>query len=361
MMTEFFQRLLRATTKLAFLFVMFIVVLLAFGYIYLFKSTLNSYTYEQPKLIKIHRGASYLDIVAELRNSEVIKSSLPLQILGYVMPEARKIKPGRYYIPSGLTSAELLRFLYTRHQDETRIRIPEGASGKEISAALDGCVDFDTTSFMQAFSDPALLKEFGIDGKNFEGYLLPDTYNIPWASTAEDVIRTLVKEFRSFYNDSLQASARKAGLTEIEVLTLASIVEAETSLKSERPIVAGVYLNRLRKGMALQADPTVMYALGGEKRRLLYKDLKVDSPYNTYIYQGLPPGPIGSPSRESIQAVLFPQKTNYIYFVATGTGGHNFSQTLAEHNVNIQKYHVVLEQKKAEKLAAKDSLNLSRH
>ncbi|NTV45787.1 MAG: endolytic transglycosylase MltG [Chlorobiales bacterium] len=360
-MTEFFRRLLRAITKLAFLFVMFIVVLLAFGYIYLFKSTLNSYTYEQPKLIKVHRGASYLDIVDELQKNEIIKTPLPLKVLGYVMPEARKIKPGRYYIPSGLTSAELLRFLYTRHQDETRIRIPEGTSGKEISAILDGSVDFDTTSFMQAFSDPALLKEFGVEGKNFEGYLLPDTYNLPWASTAEDVVRALVKHFRTFYNDSLQAAARKAGLTELEVLTLASIVEAETSLKSERPVVAGVYLNRLRKGMPLQADPTVMYALGGERRRLLYKDLKVDSPYNTYLYQGLPPGPIGNPSRESILAVLYPEKTNYIYFVATGSGGHNFSQTLAEHYQNVQKYRVVLEQKKAEKLALKDSLNLSRH
>ncbi|NTW48344.1 MAG: endolytic transglycosylase MltG [Chlorobiales bacterium] len=354
-MSGFFEKMLRVITQIAFLFVMLIVVLLAFGYIYLFKSTLNSYTYEQPKLIKVHRGTSYMDIVRELYKNEIIKEKFSFKVLGALMPEARKIKPGRYYVPSGLTSAELLRFLYTRHQDETRVRIPEGSSGKEVAMALDGCVDFDTTSFMQAFRDKALTKELGVEAANFEGYLLPDTYNFHWSSTAEDVIRVLVKEFRTFYNDSLQTAARKAGLTELEVLTLASIVEAETSLNSERPVVASVYLNRLHKGMALQADPTVIYALGGERRRLLFRDLKCDSPYNTYLYQGLPPGPIGNPSRESILAVLFPKKTNYIYFVATGNGGHNFSQTLEEHYANVQMYRTVMEQKKAEKLALQDS------
>lgn len=354
-MAELFKRLLRAISQLAFLFVMLIVVLLAFGYIYLFKSTLNSNAYDQPKLIKVHRGASYMTIVDELYQSGIIKDKLPLKVLGVAMPEARKIKPGRYYIPSGLTSAELIRFLYTRHQDETRVRIPEGGTGKDVAMALDGYVDFDTTSFMKAFSDRSILKEFGVEADNFEGYLLPDTYNFHWSSTAEDVVRELVRQFRNFYNDSLQTAARKAGLTELEVLTLASIVEAETSLKSERPVVASVYLNRLRKGMHLQADPTVLYALGGERRRLLFKDLKFDSPYNTYLYQGLPPGPIGNPSRESILAVLFPKKTNYLYFVATGNGGHNFSQTLEEHYANVQRYRYVRRQKKSEKVALQDS------
>ena len=150
----------------------------------------------------------------------------------------------------------------------------------------------------------------------------------------------LIGRFRHFYTDKLHADAASVGLNETALLSLASIVEAETPIDREKPLVASVYLNRLKHNVRLQADPTVQYALGGTARRLFNKDLATDSPYNTYRHNGLPPGPICSPGAASILAVLNPAETEYLYFVATGKGGHNFAESLAEHNANIKKYRI---------------------
>lgn len=324
------------------LFALALIALTA-GYIYLFKSSLNTFEYEEPKLIKIHRGYSYRDIVNELHKAGVIKYKAPMLFLARLMPETYQIKPGRYYVPSGMTCSELVLFLYSRKQDEAKIRIPDGCYGWDVAKLVGENLDTDSASFMQAFTDPKLLKELGVDAPNFEGYLLADTYNIPWALTAEDALRFLVGKFRQFYNDSLRARAERMGLTELEVLTLASIVQRETSSKEEMPIVAGVYLNRLKKGMKLQADPTFIYAAilandyDGNPNTPRHRER--DSPYNTYKYSGLPPGPIGNPTREAILATLYPKKTDYLFFVATGYGGHNFSRTYEEHSRYAQLYY----------------------
>ncbi len=334
---------LRVLVKLAFLIVMLGVVLVAFAYIYLYKSSLNSPRYEQPKLVKIHRGMNFSQIVHELHEQGVIKRTWPLQIVSRFMPEVKTIKPGRYYVPSGMTTSELLKFLCTRKQDEVKIRIAEVSNGSKVAQIIGENMDIDSAAFMKAFSDRALLKELGIDAPNLEGYFMADTYSFPWASTAEDVIRYFVQDFRRFFNDSLQAAARKIGLTEVEVLTLASIVESETGLASERPIIASVYLNRLKIGMPLQADPTFIYAaiLAGDYdgNPNNPKHRRRDSPYNTYKYNGLPPGPIGNPSKAAVLAVLYPAKTDYLYFVATGNGGHRFARTSAEHAANAALYY----------------------
>ncbi|MFN3386792.1 MAG: endolytic transglycosylase MltG [Candidatus Thermochlorobacter sp.] len=333
----------RVTSKLLFLLFMLGTVALGFAYMYLFKSSLNSERYAEPKLIKIHRGMSFMQIANELQKEGVIKHTLPLQIVARFMPELTNIKPGRYYIPSGMTSAELLRFMYTRKQDEVKVRIPEVSRGPQVAQIIGQSLDTDSATFMKAFSDSALLKELDVDAPNFEGYFLANTYTLPWSMTAEDVIRYFVKELRKVFNDSLRELARKRGLSEVEVLTLASIVEAETGLASERPLVAGVYLNRLEKGMLLQADPTFIYAAildndyDGNPNNPKHR--KRDSPYNTYLYRGLPPGPIGNPTKESILAVLNPAKTKYLFFVATGYGGHRFAETAEQHAVNAALYY----------------------
>lgn len=327
------------------LVVVFILALLALaaGYLYLFKSSLNSHQYDEPKLIKIHRGYSYRDIVNELHKEGVIKRKEPMLLLGRLMRETRNIKPGRYYVPSGMTCSEIVLYLHSRKQDEAKIRIPDGCYGWDVAKIIGENLDTDSASFMKAFSDPKLLKELGVDAPNFEGYLLADTYNIPWASTAEDALRFLVGQFRAFYNDTLRARAERMGLTELEVLTLASIVQRETGLKEEMPLVAGVYLNRLKKGMKLQADPTFIYAaiLAGDYdgNPNAPRHRERDSPYNTYKYAGLPPGPIGNPTREAILATLYPKKTDYLFFVATGYGGHNFSRTYEEHSRYAELYY----------------------
>lgn len=345
---------LRIAVKLAFLVMVFGVVLFGFAYIYFFKSTLNALPYEQPKLVRVHRGMRYRQIVDELHKQGIIKYKEPLYIVGYAFrKEAENIKPGRYYIPSQMTNVGLIQFMHSREQDEVRVLIPDGLQGREVAGVINEYLDIDSLDFMKAFTDTVLLRELGIPAPNAEGYLLPDTYNIPWESTARDVLKFFVKEFRKLYNDSLQAIATRAGLTESEVITLASIVQSETPVKSERPLIAGVYLNRLRKGMKLQADPTVEYALGGEHRRLFLRDLKFDSPYNTYMYEGLPPGPINNPSRDAILAALHPEPTPYLFFVATGTGGHRFSETAEGHLDNVAVYREFMKIKRAADDSAK--------
>jgi len=350
------KRLFQVLGKLMLIGVVLVIFSLALGYVYLFKSALNSVQYDEPKRVIVRRGASYLRMIRILQEKGIIKEKLPMRIVGYLMPEMRNIKPGRYDIPAGLSSAELLRFLYTHEQDEVRLRVPEGARSELVAKLISEHFEFSEADFLRAFSDSTLLEELGVQAPSFLGYLLPDTYNMPWEFTEQDVIGFLVKKLHSFYDGELEQRAKEAGLSLHQVLTLASIVEAETPIVKERPIVASVYLNRFKRGMRLQADPTVQFALGGKPRRLLYRDLEIDSPYNTYLHAGLPPGPIGNPSRTAIEAVLKPAKTNYLYFVATGSGGHNFARTSAEHHRNVQKYRVIMRRKRAaERLAKKRS------
>ncbi|MCW8795935.1 MAG: endolytic transglycosylase MltG [Chlorobium sp.] len=290
------------------------------------------------KKIIIHRGASFRSILTSLQDNRVLRRQRPLIITAAIFPDLRNIKPGRYSIPSGLSNHTLLTYLHNHPQDEERVMIPEGVRKERIAAIVSSHLDIDSLSFINSATDRALLDSLGIQAGSFEGYFFPGTYNFPWASTSEEVIRFLVGRFQAFYHDSLKTVSSLKGLDELALLTLASIVEAETPLDEEKPLIAGVYLNRLRKNMKIQADPTVQYALGGEPRRLLYKDLSIDSPYNTYKYKGLPPAPIGNPGAASIMAVLYPAETDYLYFVATGNGGHNFAKTAGEHAENVKKY-----------------------
>jgi UPF0755 protein len=286
----------------------------------------------------IHRGTGFTRIVDALFHNGTIKSKLPVIVTGRIIPTLHNIKPGRYSIPPGMSNFMLLYYLHSHRQDEVRVTLPEGINLKKVAHILSRKLDFDSTSFITAASDSLILHRYGVKGNNAEGYLLPGTYNFAWSSSPEEATAFLVKRFRKFYSDSLKAVAAKKGISETELLTLASIVEAETPVDREKPLVASVYLNRLKKNMRLQADPTVQYALGGVARRLYYSDLAVDSPYNTYRHSGLPPGPICNPGTAAILAVLKPAETGFIYFVATGTGGHNFAESLQQHNDNIIKY-----------------------
>jgi UPF0755 protein len=195
--------------------------------------------------------------------------------------------------------------------------------------------------------DRKFLSSLGIEAHSLEGYLLPDTYLFSWQTDETEILRTFVNAFRNFYVDSLKARQAQLGLTVHEVLTLASIVEGETSLDGERATIAGVYWNRLRRRMPLQADPTIQYLLPDGPRRLRYDDLKINSPYNTYRKVGLPPGPINNPGRQSILAVLYPQTHQYFYFVADGTGGHRFSRHYSEHLRAVKHWRKIRQEQQA--------------
>ena len=306
----------------------------------LFLPGVNSVRTEgSPATINIHRGTGFRQIVDKLQDAKVIRFQWPLLVTGTIFPELHKIKPGRYSVPLNLSTFSLLQHLHSSPQDEVRIMIPNGVEQRKIAGIIAANLDIDSTAFMAASRDPRFLASLGIKGESSEGYLFPGTYNFPWASTPGEVIAFLTGQFRAYYSDNLKKAASKAGMNEHQLMTLASIVEAETPIDEEKPLIAGVYLNRLKKNMRLQADPTIQYAIPGDSRHLYFKDLEIDSPYNTYRHEGLPPGPICNPGPSSIQAVLNPAKTAFIYFVATGKGGHAFASTLAGHAENIRRYH----------------------
>jgi UPF0755 protein len=297
------------------------------------------YSSNTPYRLVVHRGNGFRAIISELRRTGAITSEWPLLVTGAVVPRVHNIKAGRYFIPPGMSNVQLLLYLHTRPQDEVRITIPEGLDLNKTARLVGGKLDFDSTAFTAAATDRKLLGKFGITGGSAEGYLFPGTYNFVWAGSARETVSFLIGRFRKFYTPELRNLTAQQGMSELQLLTLASIVEAETPLDVEKPVVASVYLNRLKKNMRLQADPTVQYARGNHAGRLYFKDLETDSPYNTYTHSGLPPGPICSPGAASFMAVLHPAETGYLYFVASGTGGHNFAQTLSGHEENIRKYH----------------------
>ncbi len=305
----------------------------------LFMPAINSVRTEGgPATINVHRGTGFRQIVDKLQEAKVIRFRWPLLVTGAIFPQLHKIKPGRYSVPLNLSTFSLLQHLHSSPQDEVQLMIPNGVEQRKIAGLIAANLDIDSTTFMTVARDRKLLSSLGIKGESTEGYLFPGTYNFPWASTPREVISFLTGRFRAFYSDSLKHAASKAGMSELQLLTLASIVEAETPVDEEKPHIAGVYLTRLKKHMRLQADPTVQYAIPGDSRRLYFKDLEIDSPYNTYRHEGLPPGPICNPGPASIRAVLSPAGSGDLYFVATGQGGHAFSSTLAGHAANIRRY-----------------------
>ncbi len=289
----------------------------------------------------VHRGMGFRTILYQLHSNGSITRTWPTLLTASIIPKLRNIKPGRYVIPPGMSNFGLLYYLHTQRQDEVRVTLPEGVDLRKVARILSRNLDIDSTAFMATVSNRKMLAKHGIImAENAEGYLLPGTYNFAWASTPDEAAEFLIGRFRHFYTNRLQNLAAQQGMNETALLTLASIVEAETPIDAEKSLIASIYLNRLKKNIRLQADPTVQYALGGAARRLYYKDLAADSPYNTYRHNGLPPGPICNPGTASILAVLYPAQTRFLYFVATGNGGHYFAESLTEHNANIKKYKI---------------------
>jgi UPF0755 protein len=252
------------------------------------------------------------------------------------------MKVGKYLFPRGLSNIEILNDL---SEGKSRVLIPvlipEGWRMERTALQFGKTLGVDPQRFIALCDKSEFRKELGIDAPSIEGYLMPDTYRFLWQATEEEIIERMVDEFKAFYVDSLEKRREEAKLTLAQVLALASIVEGEALLDRERPIIAGVYLNRLKKHMRLEADPTVQYAIPNGPRRLFFSDLRYDSPYNTYLYYGLPPGPINSPGRKSILAVLYPEKHPYLYFVADGTGGHVFSKNYVEHQKAVKAYRTM--------------------
>jgi UPF0755 protein len=252
-----------------------------------------------------------------------------------------RLKAGDYVLRGPLSLEEILDKLVRGEVERRGITVPEGRTAAEIAAIVEGH-GFDPAAFLTASRDPAAVRDLDPLAKDLEGYLFPDTYEVPHPGAPEPekaLVRRMAQRFREVVGPQLTRAPRTLSVREI--VTLASIVEMETGRPEERPRIAAVFLNRLRRGMPLQTDPTVIYALKASGRwdgNLRRKDLELDSPYNTYRHAGLPPGPIACPGREAIQAVLEPAASKALYFVSRNDGTHQFSDTLEEHNRAVNQY-----------------------
>lgn len=242
----------------------------------------------------------------------------------------RNFQKGRYTVDQGHSYSDFLSKLARGIQDPVSITILPGSSEERLADRISDQMEFDSTAFHQAINDTTLLQELGIDRKDLIGRMLPDTYSIYWTAPPDRLLRRIIKEFDSRVYEPNRERLRELDITVDEAVTLASIIEWEATLSDEKKKISGLYWNRLDRGMRLQADPTINYVVD-ERRRLLYKDYQIEHPYNTYIHDGLPPGPITNPDISSIEAALYPSDHNYLYMVASPEGKHIFSETFEEH------------------------------
>jgi UPF0755 protein len=266
---------------------------------------------------------------ADSLNLDISKTAAKLYLRLY--GAERRIAPGRYTVKADDSRLDLLKRIRSGEIDYVWITVPEGLTVNRTIEILARRSGREVEEFLVLANDPEFLKSLPFSPEGLEGYLFPETYKAPYFADADYLITTMVNALYEFLDSDLMARADKIGFDVRELLTFASLIEAETADIEEMPVISSVFHNRLKRNMLLQCDPTVIYALGGLDRPLYTKDLKYDSPYNTYKYKGLPPGPINSPGRDAIRAALYPDSTNYLFFVADVTGKHIFSVTNAQH------------------------------
>ena len=299
--------------------------------------------------IKIKKGTNLRSVGEELESKGIIYNRNIFILTGRLLGYQDEIIPGEYTFSNGLTNIDILKKI----TDVNSIRfytitIPEGMNIRQIGRLLQRQLGLDSARFVRETYNDSLINLLDVKADNLEGYLFPDTYQVSLSVSAEnefEIIKIMASQFRKTITPEMNEEMRKKNLSLKDVITMASIIEGETRFEPEKKIIAGVYYNRLKKRMRLEADPTVQYVLpDGPKRRLAFSDLKFPSPYNTYLNRGLPPGPINNPGLSSIIAAISPEKNNYLYFVAKGDGSHRFAETYAEHKKNIAEYKKYLQQ-----------------
>jgi len=296
--------------------------------------------------VEIPRGASQRTAAHILAKDGIIRSAIAFELYARRHPK-RPVQAGEYFFDHPLAGKEVFWKLAKGEVYEQLFTVREGDTIFDIANKLEAANYMKAAEFLNAATDAAQIQDIAPGAKTLEGFLFPATYNLPHHFTAADLTNVMVRKFRDALDqiapDRLEPLT--PGTPLLSVVTLASLVEAETPKPEERPMVAGVYTNRLHKQMLLQCDPTVIYSLKQVDKYnppLLLKDLRYDSPYNTYVNAGLPPGPIGNPGEGSLKAALNPASTDFLFFVSNTQGGHFFASTLAEHNKNVAKYHRLL-------------------
>ncbi|SFD02222.1 endolytic transglycosylase MltG [Flavobacterium phragmitis] len=319
-------------------------VLLIYGFILISKIFSSNTKFEEKELyVYVPTGANYSDVKKIL--APYVKNFDNFELVAEKRDYPENVKSGRFLLKKDMNNIDLVRAMRSNvpvklvFNNQERLENFAGRIGSEIEA--------DSLSLMKAIKDSTFLAANGFNEENVFAMFIPNTYEIYWNTSAEKFRDKMIKEYHNFWTEERISKAKAQGLTPVQATILASIVHKESVKKDERPRIAGVYLNRLRLEMPLQADPTVIYALKLRDnnfdqviKRVFYNDLVMRSPYNTYVNKGLPPGPIAMPDITALEAVLNPEKNNYIYFCASVDrfGYHEFAATLAEHNVNAKKY-----------------------
>ena len=301
------------------------------------------------KYFYIYSNYNYNDVKKSLIKNHIIIDENSFDWVAGKKHYKQNIKPGRYLIKNNISNNKLINLLRSGEQKPVKVTFNNVRTLEQLAGKVSKYLECDSSQIIDLLKNPETINKYGFNKYTMISMFIPNTYEFYWNTSATDFLKRMAKEYKKFWTDERKQKATKINFSQSQVSTLASIVEQETRKNDEKPIVAGVYINRIHKGIPLQADPTVIYAAGDFTiKRVLKKHLKIKSPYNTYINKGLPPGPICIPSISSINAVLNYKKHNYIYFCAKEdfSGYHNFARTLAEHNANARKYQQKLRQLK---------------
>jgi UPF0755 protein len=319
--------------KVALVLLLGTATLLAF----MFMDTPPSRDWRLAKVV-IPKGSTTLEVARLLSEGKVLQHPLVFRMLILGTMTGRRLKFGEYSFPEPPSAVEVWRKLFRGEVTRYSVTIPEGSNLYDIAKILGDLELVEPEKFLETAASAHVLRRMGIPGTTAEGFLFPETYLLERAMSAEDIMEVMARQFRRKILPEWEDKAREAGFSLLQLVTIASIVEKETGVEDEKPIVSAVIRRRLSLGMPLQMDPTVIYGLRRFGDELTKKDLQTPSPYNTYMNRGLPPGPIANPGASAIKAAAFPADTDYLYFVSRNDGSHRFSRTLREHNEGVESY-----------------------
>lgn len=304
---------------------------------------------KKAQYLYIPTGSTYKDVFELLYTNNLLKNKTTFEWAADRMNYKKHVHPGRYKLKHRLTNHKLILMLRSGNQEPVNLTINNARTKEELAGLVSSKIEAEYSAIIDLLNNKEYIEQIGFNEYTIVGLFIPNTYEFYWNTTPEQFCSRMLNEYDSFWDKSRRTKAGQMNLSLNEVITLASIVDEESSKEEENPVIAGVYINRLKKGIKLQADPTVKFAHGDfSMRRVLTKHLSINSPYNTYKYYGLPPGPIRIPSRESIDAVLNYKKHDYLYFCAKDdfSGYHYFARTLAQHNKYARLYQRALNKRR---------------
>jgi len=290
------------------------------------------------EIVELGKGRTLRSLAADLETRHIVSSARLFTLYARLRGGDARLKAGYYEFDDGMRPGRILTKMINGDVYQRLFALPEGYSSYQVAEMLEKRGIFSREGFLAACRDQALLKELGVEAESAEGYLFPGSYNILPGATEREVVREMVKRQQAFLDGSVNGRAKARGIPVRKLLTLASMVEKEAVLPAEKPLIAAVFQNRLRLGMRLQSDPTALYGVRAFAGKVRREDILKPTPYNTYLIPALPPGPIGNPGKDAIEAVLNPAAVPYLYFVGRGDGSHQFSKDLSSHNEAVHKY-----------------------